>query len=60
MLEIVIGLLMISLGFWGVFDEYYYVADFVKGGVPLFMMMIGLLAAMAGIVPIKKEEENDG
>ena len=60
MIEIVIGLLMIALGLWGVFDEYYYVSDFVKGGVPLFFMMIGLLAAMAGIVPIKKEEENDG
>ncbi len=60
MLEIVIGLLMLALGFWGVFDEYYYVSDVVKGGVPLFFMMIGLLATMAGIVPIKKEEENDG
>lgn len=59
MLEIVIGLLMIALGLWGIFDEYYYVADFVKGGIPLFLMLSGLFAALAGIVPIKREEEKD-
>jgi len=36
MLHIILGLFFIALGIWGLFDEYYYVADFVKGGLPVF------------------------
>ena len=59
MTEIVLGLLLIALGLWGIFDEYYYVSDFVKGGFPLLFMVSGLLVTLAGIVPIKKEEKKD-
>jgi hypothetical protein len=35
MLHIILGLFFIALGIWGLFDEYYYVADSFKGGLPI-------------------------
>ena len=57
MFEIVVGLFLIALGIWGIYDEYYYVLDIVKGGLPIFLMMFGLLAALAGIVPYRNKED---
>jgi len=61
MTHIIFGLFFIALGIWGLFDEYYYVADFFKGGLPLLLIFLGLLATLAGFIPPKrKEEELDG
>ncbi len=57
MMEIVLGLLLIALGVWGIYDEYYYVADFVKGGLPIALMAFGLLATLAGVTPFRGEEK---
>lgn len=60
MSHIIFGLFFIALGIWGLFDEYYYVADFFKGGLPLLLVCLGLLATLAGFIPPKpKEEERD-
>ena len=60
MLHIILGLFFIALGIWGLFDEYYYVADFFKGGLPIVFMLSGLVATLAGFVPPGKKEESDG
>jgi len=61
MVHIVLGLFFIALGIWGLFDAYYYVADLVKGGLPLLLILFGLLATLAGFIPPNtKEEESDG
>jgi len=57
MMHIIIGLFFIALGIWGVYDEYYYVADVIKGGLPIVMVIIGLVATLAGIVPVRSKEE---
>ncbi|GFK92283.1 magnetosome protein MamI-1 [Fundidesulfovibrio magnetotacticus] len=57
MVHIILGLLLMALGVWGLYDEYYYVVDFLKGSIPLALMAGGLLAALAGFVPVKQEEE---
>ena len=59
MMEIVLGLLLVALGIWGIYDEYYYVADFVKGGLPIMLIISGLLAAMAGVIPYRKEKKEN-
>ncbi|MBF0475297.1 MAG: hypothetical protein HQK58_05145 [Deltaproteobacteria bacterium] len=56
MLHIILGLFFIALGIWGLFDEYYYVLDFIKGGLPILLMLLGLLATVAGFVPPRKKE----
>jgi len=57
MLHIILGLFFLALGIWGIYDEYYYVADIVKAGLPIWYDVIGLLATLAGFVPPKTEEE---
>ena len=59
MLQIILGLFFIALGIWGLFDEYYYVADFIKGGLPILLMLSGLVATLAGFVPPGEKEESD-
>ena len=60
MTSIILGLFFIALGIWGFFDEYYYVADFIKGGLPVLLMLSGLVAMLAGFIPPAKKEESDG
>ena len=60
MLNIILGLFFIALGIWGLFDEYYYVADFFKGGLPVMLLVTGLVATLAGFIPLKEKEESDG
>ena len=59
MIQIILGLFFIAVGIWGLFDEYYYVADFIKGGLPLLLMLSGLIATFAGLLPQKREEGFD-
>ncbi|MBF0234331.1 MAG: hypothetical protein HQK65_15025 [Desulfamplus sp.] len=54
MLHIIVGLFLIASGIWGLYDEYYYVADIIKGGLPIFLMLFGLVATLAGFIPPKK------
>ncbi len=53
MLHIIVGLFLIAAGIWGLYDEYYYVADIIKGGLPIFLMLLGLVATLAGFIPPK-------
>jgi hypothetical protein len=60
MMHVIIGLFFIALGVWGVFDEWYYVVDFLKGSGSLFLIVAGMLAIFAGAVgPLGKREEDD-
>ena len=59
MVQIVLGLFLTALGIWGIYDEYYYVADFIKGGLPIVLMIAGLVATVAGIVPYKSKERKN-
>lgn len=61
MVNIILGLFFIALGIWGLFDEYYYVADFLKGSFPILLMLSGLVATLAGFMPpTENEEGSDG
>jgi len=55
--HIFLGLLLLALGVWGLFEEFYFVVDFLKGGGPIILMLCGMLATLAGCVPPKREEE---
>jgi hypothetical protein len=60
MVNIILGLFFLALGIWGLFDEYYYVADFVKGSLPILLMLAGLVAMLAGFFSPAEKEESDG
>ncbi|HEY3359026.1 MAG TPA: hypothetical protein VGQ83_37595 [Polyangia bacterium] len=48
MMHIILGLFFVALGIWGIFDEWYYVLDCLKGGGSLVLAVGGLLAIVAG------------
>jgi hypothetical protein len=48
MMHIILGLFFVALGIWGIFDEWYYVLDCLKGGGALLLLLGGLLAILAG------------
>jgi len=47
-MHIILGLFLVALGIWGIFDEWYYVLDCLKGGGSLLLLLVGLLAMIAG------------
>jgi len=57
--HIFLGLLLLAVGVWGLFEEFYFVVDFLKGAGPIAAMLCGLLATLAGCVPPKREEEEE-
>ena len=46
------GILMI-LGIYGLYDEYYAVIDFFHGIIPLFLFATGIIAVIYGIKQLK-------
>ena len=60
--QIIIGLFLAALGIWGLFDEWYYVLDFLKGMAPLVMIVVGMLslALFVKIETRKLKEAHDG
>ncbi len=59
MISVILGLFFVALGIWGLIDEYYYVVDFLKGGIPIVLMLCGLLAVLAGNMPYKTEDDKN-
>ncbi len=59
MFHIIIGLFLLALGIWGFYDEYYYVTDIIKGGLPIVMILTGLVATLAGFIPPNLKEDSD-
>jgi hypothetical protein len=49
MMHIIVGLFFIALGIWGVFDEWYYVVDCLKGGSTVLLLLGGHVAVLAGL-----------
>ncbi|MBF0481775.1 MAG: hypothetical protein HQK81_13555 [Desulfovibrionaceae bacterium] len=59
MAHIVVGLLLLALGVWGLYDQYYYVVDLIKGAGPIVLMVGGLIASLAGCAGQKNAEEEE-
>ncbi len=54
-MHIIVGLFFIALGIWGVFDEWYYVVDFVKGGSSVLLVVVGIFGILAGAAGPQKK-----
>ncbi|MBF0103026.1 MAG: hypothetical protein HQK77_19180 [Desulfobacterales bacterium] len=49
----VAGGVLLALGIYGLYDEYYAVVDFIYGFLPLFLVFIGLIGVTHGIKQLK-------
>ncbi len=47
--HVVSGLVLLGLGVYGFFDEYFAVLDFFKGSVPLVLLLAGMVSVVAGV-----------
>jgi len=54
-MHVILGLFFVALGIWGIFDEWYYVLDCLKGGGSLLFLLGGLLAMIAGCFGGRRE-----
>ena len=50
--SVIAGLLLV-VGFYGVYDEYYAVLDFFYGFLPIFLVGAGLVSLSHGITKLK-------
>jgi hypothetical protein len=49
MMHVIVGLMMIALGVWGVMDEWYYALDSLKAIGALGLTIGGFLALLGGV-----------
>lgn len=56
--SIIIGLLALSLGLWGLSVWWYSVVELLRGLVPLILVLTGMLALMAGVTRIRTEKHD--
>ncbi len=49
MMHVIVGLMMIALGVWGVMDEWYYALDCLKAIGALGLTLGGFLALLGGV-----------
>ncbi len=49
MMHVIVGLMMIALGVWGVMDEWYYALDCLKAMGALGLTLGGFLALLGGV-----------
>jgi len=55
--HVAFGIVLLGLGVYGFFDEYYAALDFFKGSVPLAMLVIGMTAVVAGVRKVSSQED---
>lgn len=47
--QVVLGLVLLGVGIYGFFDEYYATLDFFKGSVPVALLIAGTMSVVAGV-----------
>ncbi len=57
MLEMVIGVIAVIFGLWGIARSWYLVKDIVLALLPLAILCMGTIMLLAGIRGIKKKKE---
>lgn len=62
MVHISVGLALIGLGLWGVFDNWYYLMDLSKGAIPVVMIVLGLASLWIAVIEddVKKDVNSGG
>ena len=54
-----IGFVLLPLGIYGIYDEYYATMDFINGILPISMVVGGLIALIYGIGQVKTENQGN-
>ena len=57
--NIIIGLVTIAIGLWGLSVWWWSVAEFLRGIVPVVLILFGLVALGAGVSVVREKEDDD-
>ena len=57
MTNIIVGLLAIAFGLWGMTVWWWSVAELLRGLVPVILILIGVVALAAGVSAVRNEKE---
>ncbi len=57
--NIIIGLLSISGGLWGVSVWWYSLAELLRGFTPLLLLVFGVIALMAGVTGVRNDGDSE-
>ena len=57
MAYIIVGLLGIAFGLWGMTVWWWSVAEFLRGFVPIVLILVGVVALAAGVSAVRLEKE---
>ncbi len=57
--NIVFGLVAIAVGLWGLSVWWWSVAEFLRGFVPIALILFGLVALGAGVSVVRDKEGDD-
>jgi hypothetical protein len=58
MAQIILGLLAVTLGLWGLSVWWYSVEELLRGLVPIVLILFGVAALMAGVSkPVPRNRE---
>ena len=55
--SVIIGLLAIAFGLWGLTVWWWSVAEVLRGVVPIAGILIGILALSAGVSKVRAEKD---
>jgi len=58
--NIIVGLLALAFGLWGLSIWWWSVTEILRGLVPLVLLGIGFVALAAGITKVQTKEKNTG
>ncbi len=47
--HVIFGLVLLGVGIYGFFDEYFAVLDFFKGAVPPALLFAGMVSVVSGV-----------
>ena len=57
--NIIVGLVAIALGLWGLSVWWWSVAELLRGLVPIVLILFGLVAVGAGVSIVREKDDED-
>tara|TARA_Y100000031_G_C8018734_1_gene291489 strand:- start:149 stop:346 length:198 start_codon:yes stop_codon:yes gene_type:complete len=56
---VIIGLLAIAFGLWGLTVWWWSVVEVLRGVIPIVLLLVGMVALAAGVTQVRQEDVKD-
>jgi len=55
--KVIVGLLAISFGLWGMTVWWWSVTEFLRGAVPIVLVLLGVISLAAGVSRVRDDNQ---